>query len=207
MRKLCNGRLLFFMVQSHLIRLSFRWWIRIYHIQKPTGKGKRWNLKFSETDALFLFSRCSRYFENFFPKTWSNSNKKVIFGISSVRTIWLCGFRRKTEKVLDFWIAGILPHALMHIRDNGLFVVVPIGTPLLHDILHMEESPLSISRICVSLSFSFVLSTFFPLSVSFILSYIMMCILWYEHVLEWWSSLINIYTGGGGNATPPIRHI
>ncbi len=32
----------------------------------------------------------------------------MIFGISAVRSIWLCSFRRKIEIVLDFWIAGTL---------------------------------------------------------------------------------------------------
>ena len=62
---------------------------------------------FSEWCKLFDFSVLS-VFENFFPKSCSNSNKKVIFGISEVRSIWLCSFRPKTEIVLDFWITRTL---------------------------------------------------------------------------------------------------
>ncbi len=49
----------FFVTQSYMIRLSFWWGIRIYQIRNITVNGKGQNLKFSQNDAIFLFSRCS----------------------------------------------------------------------------------------------------------------------------------------------------
>ena len=110
--KFFNTGIVFFVAQRQMIRLSFRWWIRIYQIQKVSARGKGWNLKFPQSDANPLFFWCSQYFEDFHPKTWSNSNKKVIFEISSARAIRICSFRPKTEIVLDFWIARTLLVAL-----------------------------------------------------------------------------------------------
>ena len=106
--KFFNTGILFFVTQSHMIRLSFRWWIRIYQIQKVTVSGRGWNLKFPQSYANLLFFWCAQHLEDFHPKIWSNSNKKVIFGISSVRAIRICSFQPKTEIVLHFWIAGTL---------------------------------------------------------------------------------------------------
>jgi hypothetical protein len=110
--------ILFFMAQRHLIRLSFRCWIRIYQIQKVTVRGRGRNLKFPQSDPNPLFFWYSQYFEDFHPKTWSNSNKKVIFGISSVRAIGICIFQPKTKIVLRFWIAGTL------LSNDSLFFII-----------------------------------------------------------------------------------
>ena len=106
--KFFNTGILFFVAQRHMIRLSFRWWIRIYQIQKVSVSERGWNLKFPQSDANPLSFWRSQYFKDFYPKTWSKSNKKVIFGISSVRAIRICSFQPKTEVVLHFWIAGTL---------------------------------------------------------------------------------------------------
>ena len=125
--KFFNMGILFLVAQRHMIRVSFRWWIRIYQIQKVTVSGRGRNLKFPQSDANSLYFWCSRYFENFHPKTWSNSNKKVIFGISSVRAIRICSFQRKTEIVLLFWIAGTLIVLYESMHFHQLFSMVKIA--------------------------------------------------------------------------------
>ena len=118
--KFFNTEILFLVAQKHIIILSFRRWIRIHYIQKVTVSGKGRNLKFPQSDPNPLFFWYPRYFEDFHPKTWSNSNKKVIFGISSVRAIRICSFQRKSEIVLDFWIAGTLTFFLFSSYDYCL---------------------------------------------------------------------------------------
>ncbi len=100
--KMSNTDILCFETKRYTIILTFWWGIRIYQTWKITVNGRGQNLKFSQSDANFLLSQCSQYFKNFFPKTWSNSNKKVIFRISTARSIWLCSFRPKTRIVLHF---------------------------------------------------------------------------------------------------------
>jgi len=57
--KLCSTGILFFVTKKYMIRLSFWWWIQIYQIRKVTVNGRTQNLKFSQSNAIFLFFRCS----------------------------------------------------------------------------------------------------------------------------------------------------
>jgi hypothetical protein len=116
--KLCNKGFLYIVTQKHMIRLSFRWGIRIHQTQKFEVSGKDRYFKFSHNNAIFSVVLCTQYFENFSSKTWSNSNKKVIFRISTLRSIRICRFRTKTEIVLDFWIARTLTCASI---SHGIF--------------------------------------------------------------------------------------
>jgi hypothetical protein len=106
--KLWNTIILFFIIQKYMIRLSFWWRIQICKIQNASMNEIGWNLKFSHNNANFMCFSGAQYFEDFSIKTWSKSNKKVIFGISAVRSIGICSFQRNSKIVLHFWIACTL---------------------------------------------------------------------------------------------------
>jgi len=108
LRKLWNTVILFFIIQKYMIRLSFWWGIQICKIQKASVNERRWNLKFSYDNANYMCFWSSQYFEDFSIKTWSKSNKKVIFGISATRSIRICSFQRNSKIALDFWCARTL---------------------------------------------------------------------------------------------------
>jgi hypothetical protein len=106
--KLWNTVILFFIIQKYMIRLSFWWGIRICKIQKASINERGWNLKFSHENANFMCFWSSRYFEDFSIKTWSKSNKNVMFGISAARSITIYSFQRNSKVALDFWCARTL---------------------------------------------------------------------------------------------------